>query len=292
MGEKEYRTITCTNSNGYSIIFTETSLSPFVITDCDGLYDSTYTVNLQENGNSDGASILGRTMKYRNIVLEVVDNERYANHREMLDRLFSLDGTLEYDDGVHKRKIDYTVEKVTGTDGTFYKRTHQISLICANPYFTDIEDNSIAMSTIIPLFEFPHEFTTEEISKIEIVQNLEIDNQNGSEAGMTITIEAIGSVLNPSISIQESGEHMTVGISGKKDFTLENGQKLIITTLVDDCHVYLLKDRKKEEVNMYLPTSADFIRLQPGINHIGYTADSGAENMTVSISFKRNYVEA
>lgn len=43
---------------------------------------------------------------------------------------------------------------------------------------------------------------------------------------------------------------------------------------------------------MYLPTSADFIRLQPGINHIGYTAESGAENMTVSISFKRNYVEA
>ena len=152
MKEKEYRTITCTNSNGYSIIFTETSLSPFLITDCDGLYDSTYTVNLQENGNSDGASILGRTMKYRNIVLEVVDNERYANHREMLDRLFSLDGTLEYDDGIHKRKIDYTVEKVTGTDGTFYKRTHQISLICANPYFTDIEDNSIAMSTVIPLF--------------------------------------------------------------------------------------------------------------------------------------------
>lgn len=100
MEEKEYRTITCTNSNGYSIIFTETSLSPFLITDCDGLYDSTYTINLQENGNSDGASILGRTMKYRNIVLEVVDNERYANHREMLDRLFSLDGTLEYDDGI------------------------------------------------------------------------------------------------------------------------------------------------------------------------------------------------
>lgn len=292
MEEKEYRTITCTNSNGYSIIFTETSLSPFVITDCDGLYNIIYNVNLQENGNSDGASISGHTMKYRNIVLEVTDNERYANHREMLSRLFSLSGTLEYDDGVHNRKINYTVEKVTGLDGTFYKRTHQISLICENPYFTDIEDNNVVMSSITPLFEFPHEFVEEEISRIERVQNLEIDNQNGSETGMTITIEALGSVLNPSISILESGEHMTVGISGKKDFTLENGQKLIITTLVDDCHVYLLKSRQKEEINMYLPSSADFIRLQPGTNHIGYTAESGEENMTVSISFRRNYVEA
>lgn len=292
MSDKEYRTIRCTNVSGYSIIFTETSLSPFVITDCDGLYEAQYNVNIQENGNSDGATILGHTMKYRNIVLEVVDNERYANHREMLDRLFSLDGTLEYDDGIHKRKIDYTVEKVTGTDGTHYKRTHQISLICADPYFKDIEDNDISMSRIVPLFEFPHEFTTEEISRIEIVQNLEIDNQNGSETGMIITIEALGTVRNPTVSVQESGEHMTVGISGTKDFTMENGQKLIITTLVDDCHVYLVKDGIKEEVNMYLPSTFDFIRLQPGTNHIGYTADTGEANMIVSIAFKRNYLEA
>ena len=291
MAEKEYRTITCTNEKGYSIIFTETSLSPFVITDCDGVYDSTYTVNLQENGNSDGATVIGRTMKYRNITLEVVDNERFANHREMLDRLFSLDGTLEYDDGIHRRKIGYTVEKVTGTDGTHYRRTHQISLICPDPYFTDIEENREDMSKVVALFEFPHEFKTEEISRMEIVQNLEVDNQNGSETGMTITVEALGTVVNPSISIQESGEHMTVGISGRKDFVMESGQKLIITTLVDDCHVILEKDRSSEEVNMYLPSSSDFIRLQPGMNHIGYTAEKGEENMTVSISFRRNYAE-
>ena len=85
---------------------------------------------------------------------------------------------------------------------------------------------------------------------------------------------------------------MTVGVDGLNDFTMESGQKLIITTQIDNCHVYLQKAKALEEVNMFLPVSADFIRLVPGTNHIGYIAKSGEENMTVSISFKRNYARA
>lgn len=290
---KEFRTITCTNLNGFSMEFGEKSFAPFVITDCDGVYDTIYNVTTQENGNVDGSTVVGQQMKERNIVLTIVDIDMFARNRELLDRLFSTDGTFIYDDGVHKRKIDYVVEKISGTDGAFYERTTQVSLICPNPHFSDIEDNNVDMSKVVPLFEFPHEFINcEEISRIEIMQNIVIDNQNGTETGMTITIEALGKVVNPTISIQETGEHMTVGVDGLNDFTLELGQKLIITTQIDNCHVYLQKAKTLEEVNMYLPVSADFIRLVPGTNHIGYTAKNGEENMTVSISFKRNYARA
>lgn len=290
---KEFRTITCTNLNGFSIEFGEKSFAPFVITDCDGVYDTIYNVTTQENGNVDGSTVVGQKMKERNIVLTIVDIDMFARNRELLDSLFSTDGTFVYDDGAHKRKIDYVVEKISGTDGAFYGRTTQVSLICPNPHFSDIEDNNIDMSKVVPLFEFPHEFINcEEISRIEIMQNIVIDNQNGTETGMTITVEALGKIVNPTISIQETGEHMTVGVDGLNDFTLELGQKLIITTQIDNCHVYLQKAKTLEEVNMYLPVSADFIRLVPGTNHIGYTAKSGEENMTVSISFKRNYARA
>ena len=45
---KEFRTITCINLNGFSIEFGEKSFAPFVITDCDGVYDTIYNVTTQE----------------------------------------------------------------------------------------------------------------------------------------------------------------------------------------------------------------------------------------------------
>lgn len=289
---KEYRTITCTNKKGYSLIFDETSISPFLLTDADGLYNAEYNVTTVTNGNVDGSTFVGRQLKERNIVLTVLDIDMFARNRELLDKVFSCGGTLIYDDGIHKRKIDYIVEKVSGTDGTFKKRTHQISLICPNPYFTDLEDNDIAMSYIDSLFEFPHEFVDEEISKIIKTQNIEILNENGAETGMTILLEANGKVVNPSLSLEETGETLMLGINGSMDFILEANQKVEITTQVRNCFVRLIKsDGSKENINQYLTSDSSFLRLQTGVNHLSYVAKSGADNLNVTISYKNNYLE-
>lgn len=289
---KEYRTITCANKKGYSIIFDETSISPFLLIDADGLYNAEYNVTTVTNGNVDGSTFVGRQLKERNIVLTVLDIDTFARNRELLDKVFSCGGTLIYDDGIHKRKIDYIVEKISGTDGMFKKRTHQISLICPNPYFTDIEDNNIAMSYIDSLFEFPHEFVDEEISKIVKTQNVEILNKNGAETGMTILLEANGKVVNPSLSLEETGETLMLGINGSMDFILEANQKVEITTQVRNCFVKLIKgDGSKENINQYLTSDSSFLRLQTGVNHLSYAAKSGADNLNVTISYKNNYLE-
>jgi hypothetical protein len=289
---KEYRTLTCTNKKGYSIVFDETSISPFLLIDADGLYNAEYSVTTVTNGNVDGSTFVGRQLKERNIVLTVLDIDMFAKNRELLDKVFSCGGTLVYDDGIHKRKIDYIVEKVSGTDGTFKKRTHQISLICPNPYFTDLEDNNIAMSYIDSLFEFPHDFVDEEISKIVKTQNIEILNENGAETGMTILLEANGKVVNPSLSLEETGETLMLGINGSMDFILEANQKVEITTQVRNCFVRLIKsDGSKENINQYLTSDSSFLRLQTGVNHLSYAAKSGADNLNVTISYKNNYLE-
>lgn len=292
MKNREIRTISCTNELGYTINFGETSISPFLLVDCDGIYNYEYNVTTQDNGNVDGSTVIGSKLKERNIVITVVDIDGFARNREILDNIFSCDGTLTYDDGVHKRKIDYTVEKLTGTDGTFQKRTTQISLLCADPHFHDITDNELDMAYIDSLFEFSHEFIgDEEISKVVKTQNIKILNQNGAETSMSIIMTTNGAVTNPSISLQETRENLTLGVDGIKDFALSTGQKVIITTEINNCHVYLLdNDGSKTNINNYLTSDSTFLRLKPGVNHIGYTAKEGVDNLSISITFKNNYL--
>lgn len=288
---REVRNINCTNVLGYSINFGETSIFPFLLVDCDGIYNYEYSVYTQDNGNVDGSTFIGSKLKERNIVITVVDIDRYARNRELLDNVFSCDGVLTYDDRTHKRKINYTVEKVTGVDGTYQKRTTQISLLCPDPHFHDLEDNKIDMSYIDPLFEFPHEFKDEEISRIVKTQSLEILNTNGAATSMTIEMSAIGDVVNPSISLQETMEHMTIGVNGVRDYTLEADCKIRITTDVNNCRVILIdKDGFWHNINQYITADSVFLRLKHGVNHIGYTAKSGVDNLNVSITFKNNYL--
>lgn len=291
MACKEIRNINCTNQLGYSINFGETSISPFLLVDVDGIYNYEYEVTTQDNGNLDGATFIGSKLKPRNIVITVVDIDRFAKNRELLDEIFSCDGVLTYDDGVHKRKINYTVEKVSGTDGTYQKRTTQISLLCIDPHFHDLEDNKVDMSYIESDFEFPHEFKDEELSKIVKTQNIEVLNNNGASTSMIITMSAIGDVVNPSISLQETGEHMTIGVDGARDYTLEANNKIVITTEVNNCSVYLINSfGLPYNINQYITADSSFIRLNRGLNHIGYTAKSGVDNLSVSITFKNNYL--
>ena len=291
MKQREIRTITCTNELGYTIDFGETSISPFLLADCDGIYNYEYNVTTQENGNVDGSTVIGSQLKARNIVITAIDIDRFARNRELLDNVFSCDGVLVYDDGIHKRKIAYTVEKLTGTDGTFQKRTTQISLLCADPHFHDIEDNELDMAYIDSLFEFEHEFKDEEISRIVKTQTLEILNENGADTSMTIVMTANGTVTNPSISLEETGEALKIGVNGIKDFTLEAEQKIEITTDVNNCTVYLIDNTgNKSNINHYLTSDSVFLRLKHGVNHLAYNAKSGVDNLTVSITFKNNYL--
>lgn len=76
MSCKEIRSINCTNQLGYSINFGETSISPFVLIDVDGIYNYEYEVTTQDNGNLDGTTFIGSKMKARNIVITVVEDRK------------------------------------------------------------------------------------------------------------------------------------------------------------------------------------------------------------------------
>lgn len=289
------RSITCTNKNGIRCTFGEGGFSPFLLADADGLYSKTMNVNTSSNNGVDGSVYHSSTLKQRNIVLTLKDIGNYVENRAFLNALFEEKtlGELLIRDGGEERKIDYIVEKVT-SDGINAYRTYQVSLICPDPYFYDLYDTSFTMSSFMPSFSFRHAFAAdkEELGyrqkeKIKVIRN----DQSIDGTGMTIQIEANGSVKNPVIAKIETGEHITIGTDAKP-LILVAGDVVTITTENGNKRVDLAHDGAVSSINQYLSEDSAFIQLSRGTNSIGYSASSGIDSMIIKISYRQRYTSA
>ena len=290
------RTIKCTNEDGFTLEFNEREFQPFFLAGVDGIYDAINTVYVSENSVIDGAVYQGSVAKFRNIVLRLKDKENYPENRDMLNRLFkeASKGTLVFWEGnALPRMIDYYVESLSSTED-YFPRIHEVSLICPDPFFYDTEGSSEDMASWIAAFEFPFESTSagfefgyQSNERIKTIQN-DIAEDN---IGITITITCMGAVTNPSITHIETGDKITIGHSGKP-FNIVTGDVVTITTATGNKHVTLTHEGVTSEVNHYLTEDSVFVQLMRGSNSFGFGADSGLNNMSISIAYTFKYARA
>lgn len=288
------RKITCTNSDNLSASFTDT-FSPWLLEGCEGIYEVKNNVNTSENTLTDGSTHLGSTTRMRNIVLTLRDHpeSNHAENRAILYTVFKPKsaGVFIYEEGDLQRQIDYYVESVS-IDTVKRARRATISLLCPDPFFVDLMDISVAMSAWVESFEWGHEFSAagEEFGYRSAERLKTIINDTATDdIGITIEITATGTVTNPSITHVEKAEAMKIGTTAKP-FTMGVGDKLIITTHTNNKHVYLDRNGARTKINEYLSEDSEFIQLDFGSNTFGYTADSGDEHMTITITFRYRYL--
>lgn len=288
------RSITCDNHKGYKMTFSTDAFTPFVLANVDGLYLSENNVTVSDNTMTDGGTYQGSVKKKRNIVLTIMDAPNNVYNQRNRDALYILFaeaslGTLTYEENGVTRKIDYYVEKVYKAKMT--NRLITVSLICADPFFYDVEGSTVQMANWEADFTFPHAFQAEgeplghrsQVRLINIINDTATDN-----IGMTITLEASYDVRNPRITRVESDTYIQLG-SEDYPFDMVNGDVVIITTSVNDKHAYLLRGTEKTEVNEYITEESKYIQLMRGDNHIGYEAELGDEYLAVSIQYRMKY---
>lgn len=326
------RSITCTNKDGDTITFAEKDFSPFILVSADGIYDNKNNVKLMENTMTDGAVYQSSVTPYRNIVIVVKDRsitktlndgsdvyissavirgktleilnattpkeskggQDYADHRDLLDKVFKKKefGTLVFTEANKTRAIDYIVESITST-GKYDQRHHTISLICPDPFFYDLNEQSSFLVELIPDFQFIHEFTSsgETFGHNDIgYRNIYNDSAN-ENIGITIKIQGKADIKNPSVTRMETGKYIKVG-SDDNPFILDSGDELIITTHVGNKHIYLVSDGVTTEVNQYLADGAEFIQLMRGDNNLNFDSVTGKEVASIEIIYRLQYARA
>lgn len=288
------RKIVCTNEDGLELILTDT-FSPFVLESCEGIYEFKNKVSTSENTMTDGATYQGSVTSMRNIILTLRDRPE-ADHRANRALLYNLfkpksPGKFEYIENDESRSISYYVEQVYVT-GEERSRRATISLLCPDPFFVAPDDITVQMAGWVSNFEFVHEFLDEgETFGDRINEKIKsIENSSAADnIGLTIKLEAGGPVVSPTLYHIEQNESITVGTEANP-LSMANGDVVIITTGTNDKHVYLVSSGVKTEINEYLSEESEFLQLMHGTNTFGYSAVSGEEYLTVTISFRYRYL--
>ena len=288
------RKITCENENGIKLEFTD-EFTPWLLENCDGIYEVKNNVALSENTMTDGSTYQGSTTMMRNIILTLRDlpeTDHEANRR-LLYNLFKAKspGVFTYYEGDVVKEVSYYVESVI-IDSVLRSRRATVSLLCPDPFFTDLDDITVTMSGWVADFQWQHIFTSvgEEFGHrtAELIKTIE--NESAADhIGITITIEASGPVTSPSVTHVEQGETISVGTDGNP-LEMLAGDKLIITTHTNNKHAYLVRDGVKTDVNEYLSEDSEFLQIMSGKNTFGYSAASGESYLSVSIAFRYRYL--
>ena len=288
------RTIVCTNENGVSAIFTD-AFSPWLLENCEGIYESKSNVAISDNTMTDGATYQGSIVSMRNIVLTLRDDAS-ADHQANRALLYSLfkpkaPGTFEYIEGDIHRTIQYRVESIS-VDSVKHSRRATVSLLCPDPYFVDVDDIVVQMAGWVRGFEFPFEppvqgfeFGYRTAEKLKAIEN----TMAADDIGVTITVDVTGPATSPTISHVERGTSISIGTAAHP-LNLITGDQVIITTHTNNKHVYLARAGVTTEINEYISEDSEFLQLQHGTNTFGYSAASGEAYLTVSISFRYQYL--
>lgn len=289
------RSITCTNSNGNSIVFQDWKFAPFILAHVDGLYSSANEVSVLENAVIDGGDYQGSRSTFRNVLLMVCarPGTRYAQGlRDELRAVFGKGarGTLTYAEDGSERVAEYYTESITPGDRQLY----MISLICPDPWLYDPDYTVVQLARHLPLFTFPHVFKAEgEPISAEYLDNAiaTIDGPSDDPLGMIFRIRAKGEILNPRITNVYRQEHIQVGIEEpiSKPMQLVFGDMIEIVTERGKRSVTLTHGGETTKINHYLTDDSTFLMLYKGENVFGYGADEGVENMLLDICYRNRY---
>lgn len=290
------RTVICTNEDGFFLKFNEVEFNPFFLAGVEGIYDAENIVYVSQNSMIDGAVYQGSVAKYRNIVLRLKDKDNYPENRNLLNRLFKekAKGTLVFQEAdASPRKIDYYVESMESSED-YFPRVHEISLICPDPFFYDLDASSEEMASWVSAFTFPFAspstgfiFGYKDNSRIQTIQN-DIAEDN---IGITVIMSCMGGVTNPSITHIETNDSIHIGHESKP-FEMITGDIVTITTATGNKHVTLTRDGQTSEINHYLTEDSVFIQLMRGSNSFGFGADSGVNNLTITLEYTYKYARA
>ena len=282
------RTLIYKNHKGDMITFTYKP--PFLLGVCDGFHEVVGTVNTISSAYGVGTKWNGTSIGERELTIKGTITENVQENRLLLFDMFprNSEGTLYYYEGNIERKITCVVEKVIIPEKGTYTRDFSISLVCPNPRFSALAATILSMATWTPAFKFALKipqstgikFGTKNTTSMGTTQNTtEIDY------GMTITFKANDTVVNPYLFNVNTRDIIHI------EKTMSVGDKIVITTHIDNKNVMLINalTGEEENINSLMMYDSKYLQVPSGTNTFRSGADSGEDNLETTIEFLPEY---
>lgn len=284
--------LTFTNSKSETFILTYSR--PFMLQNLVGLSDIPVELLSTKGYKQDGQKAAGQYFDARPVAFSIVvlgDNlgEVFERRRQVL-RFFNPKEELTaiYQNDYITVKFSCRVEAAPrfASSQENSGRTDQlcaISLLCDDPYLTDVDETVVPMSIEEPMFNFPLMFFDEIVMSALTGKRVIITNNGDVDA--PVRIQFLGATTNPKVTNETTGEYVKVNKEISSDEILE------ITTGYGDKRVEIIKqDGSRENAFQFIDLSSKFFQLAVGENVISYEADSGADSAQIFIYYSNRYV--
>lgn len=265
----------------------------------DGLVASEYVIHTKESALLDGCLITGKQIKERTIkiIFTIDDYNLTAELRDKILRFFnpkiSLNLKIKY---WHKQAfIDCEVESLSEYEYENFNDllSFEITLKCANPFFKSIDNFGKDIAESKPMFSYPLVYSKKgtrrhEINKIfsykTFNDTVRLKNDGDVEIGLTIELIASGNVVKPKIINKLNNEFIEL------NFTMQRNDKIIISTISGNKKILLHRNNQITNISNNINKLSTYFQLKLDENVIGYTAESGKNNLAVIISFNKAYL--
>ena len=158
----------------------------------------------------------------------------------------------------------------------------EVTLLCDNPFLFSEDNFAKDIAGVIGQLEFDLEITEDgvEFDSYEFANEVEINNDGDVETYCRAIIEANGEVVNPKLIL---GDYYIRLLD-----TLQDNDTLDIDLTVRP----LIVKKNNENIIRLIDRTSNFdkIKFNVGKNMIGYGADSGDSNMSVTIYYNKRYI--
>lgn len=304
--------VTITNPKGEALELelANPEKSGLAVSNIEGLGPPKATINGQEMATEDGMFYSSARAQIRNIIFTLIMMSRditsqygpltIEESRKLTYRYFPL-----------KKKIRVTVKTdlqtlhcdgyVESNDPTIFTAQEfaTISVVCVDPYWRDDGGGETIFSGIRPAFEFP--FSNESLATplLEFgtiwLDHYAVLNYGGSvDTGILIRIHVLsGQAEGIKIYNVDTGEQMiidTARIRAITGQTLGAMDDVLISTVKKDRYCRLLRNGVYTNIISALSRDSDWFQISTGANGFGFSADSGADNLSVTFSYQNSYV--
>lgn len=287
--------IVLTNTTNLQSVLLDKEISELVLDEADlgtvkGTHHS-YSYLNQVGVYIDSTTLGDRTVSISGWVIgdtyeELLLNKKVLNH--LVNPMHSID--VIYKDRYKLTfKPDYSVQySVSYEENNEVLCKFLIQGTCPDPTFTTKERQTALVSSIVPKFHFPLVIPKDKgiimgLRKQSLVATL--NNEGDINTGLLITISCTGEVTNPTIQNLSTQEFIKIN----KELT--TGEQIIISTSSGEKYIKGILKGVESNYFKYMDFDSSWIQLKVGENTLKYTAEEGANNLEVLISFLPRYLE-
>ena len=283
--------LTYTNSLGVELSIARSA--PFLIQS----FGTTENINIYSAKGvlQDGTTYLGNSLDIGDISIGLIllsdTKEQLIGLRKQVTQAFNPklgEGYLTYTDETKSIKIKCIPSKLpyfeNNEDGIW--QSALINLTCNNPYWKDLIQIKAEIANWLGDFEFPLELVAGGIEMghktVSLIVN--VNNTGDVKCGMTTQFTALATLTNPSILNINTGEYIKILK------TMVAGEVVTVTTDYGNKKVTSSLNGVTSNAFSFIDLDSTFLQLDVGDNLFRYNAETGIDNLEVSISFTPQYL--